>query len=255
MPASYAHYRFGKRILSALPENDRRLVQRFRRMFDVGLQGPDIFFYYNPFLKTAVGDLGGKLHAQTGQEFFSHACTQAASEAARAYLYGVLGHYCLDSVCHPYVQKIVDIGEAGHVALESEFDRFLLEQDKVLTPHTYDMGRHIRLTRGECMTAAEFYPPATGANVSQSVKFMALSLKVLSNPNRARTEKLLKKLKPSLCDNLVPEEEVEELAPYINELFDHYNRALERYPLLLQQLKTHIQTGEALGEDFAPNFG
>lgn len=255
MPANYAHYRFGKQVLSALPEKEQRLIQRFRRMFDMGLHGPDIFFYYNPFMKTTVGDLGSKFHAQTGQEFFAQACTKATSEAARAYLYGLLGHYCLDSVCHPYVRKLVDIGEAGHAALESEFDRHLLALDKEPSPHTYDMSKHLRLTRGECMTVAEFYPPATGSNVSQSVKFMAFFAKFLANPRRERTERWLKKIKPSLCDNMIPAEEVEELALYVRELEDLYNQALERYPILLRQLNTHMHSEAALGEDFASDFG
>ena len=255
MPANYAHHRFGKQVLPALPADVQQCIHRFRRMFDMGLHGPDIFFYYNPLFKTAIGDLGGKFHMQTGQEFFPHACAAATSEAARAYLYGLLGHYCLDSACHPYVQELVDIGEARHVALESEFDRFLLALDKEPSPHTYDMSKHFKLTRGECMTVAEFYPPATGANVSQSVKIMALASKFLASPNRERTKKLLNKIKPSLCDNMLPEGEVEELALYVGELKDRYDRALERYPALLAQLTAYMTSEEPLGEDFAPNFG
>ena len=255
MPANYAHHRFGKQILPTLPADVRQCIQRFRRMFDMGLHGPDIFFYYNPFLKTAVGDLGGKFHMQTGQEFFPTACAAANSEAARAYLYGLLGHYCLDSVCHPYVQQIVDIGEATHVALESEFDRYLMALDKVPSPHTYDMSKHFKLTRGECMSVAEFYPPATGANISQCVNIMAFASKLLANPKRDRTEKLLRRIKPELCDNLIPTAEVEELALYVQELKEHYDRALERYPVLLEQLTAYLTSQEPLGVELAPDFG
>lgn len=255
MPANYAHYRFGKQAIPTLPAGVRQCVQRFRRMYDMGLHGPDIFFYYNPFLKTTVGDLGNAFHEKTGQDFFPSACKAAVSEAARAYLYGLLGHYCLDSLCHPYVQSIVDIGEARHVALESAFDRYLLVLDREPSPHTYDMSRRLRLTRGECMTVAEFYPPATGANVSQSVRFMAFATRFLASPKRQQREKLLKKIKPELCDNMIPVEEQEDLALYVAELYDLYNQALEKYPILLAQLTEHMQTGDPLGEDFAPDFG
>ena len=66
MPASYAHYRFGKLLLPSLPVHVRQTIQRFRRMYDMGLQGPDFFFYYNPFLHTATGELGRVFHRQTG---------------------------------------------------------------------------------------------------------------------------------------------------------------------------------------------
>ena len=79
MPANYAHYRFGKQLLSGMCPNDRRSIQRFRRLYDMGLHGPDIFFYYNPLIKTATGQLGGVFHAQSGQEFFARVCAQAGS--------------------------------------------------------------------------------------------------------------------------------------------------------------------------------
>lgn len=255
MPASYAHYRFGKQVLPALPSDVRQCIQRFRRMFDTGLQGPDIFAYYNPFMKNAVAELANHYHRQIGQEFFPIACAATTSEAARAYLYGVLGHYCLDSTCHPYVQQIVDIGEATHMAFESEFERYLLSLDGVPAPHTFEMSKHLKLTRGECMTAAEFYPEATGANVSHSVKMMAFCNKFCANPNRKRTEKLLNKIKPGLSDCMVPDEEQEDLTLYIHELKAHYDRALERYPAMLEQLTACLNNGEPLGEDFSPNFG
>ena len=55
MPANYAHYRFGKLALSKLPAEARQCIGRFRRLYDIGLHGPDIFFYYNPAIDTAVG--------------------------------------------------------------------------------------------------------------------------------------------------------------------------------------------------------
>lgn len=255
MPANYAHYRFGKLVLPTLPADVRQCIQRFRRMYDMGLHGPDIFFYYNPYMTTAVGDLGKTFHRQTGQEFFPNACKAASSEAARAYLYGLLAHYCLDSVCHPYIQKLVEIGEAEHNLLEGQFDRYLLVLDQEPVPHTFDMSKFWKLTRGECMTVAEFYPGSTGANISRSVKSMAFSTKFLAHPNRAGRKKLLNRVKPSLCDHMIPEAESEELALYVAELYGLFRQALENYPRLLQQLTDFMQTGQPLGEDFAPNFG
>lgn len=255
MPASYAHYRFGKQVLPTLPADVRQCIQRFRRLYDMGLQGPDFFFYYNPVMKTAVGGLGEHFHSQTGQVFFDHACKAAASEAAQAYLYGLLCHYCLDSECHPFVESKVKSGEARHVALESEFDRYLLALDGCDSPHAYDLSPHLKLTRGECMTVATFFPPATGGNVNQGVRFMGFSLRFLANKNRKRTEKLLRRIKPSLLDSLIPEEPVESYARMDSELLARFNRAAKHYPELLEQLRIHIKSGEPLGEDFAATFG
>lgn len=255
MPACYAHYRFGKLLLPTLPPDIRQDIQRFRRMYDMGLQGPDFFFYCNPFMTTATGQLGAAFHRQSGQVFFANACKAASSEAAKAYLYGLLAHYCLDSICHPFINQLAAIGEAEHVALESEFDRFLLVRDREPSPHTFDMSKYFRVTRGECMTIAEFYPGSTGGKVSRSIRFMCLFSKLLCHPNRRLREAILKKIKPSLCSFSIPAEENETLTLYVRELHDLYGQALERYPLLLQQLQTHQKTCEPFGEDFSPAFG
>ncbi|MGM9548632.1 MAG: zinc dependent phospholipase C family protein [Faecousia sp.] len=256
MPASYAHYRFGKQLLSGMNPELSRSIQRFRRLYDMGLHGPDIFFYHNPLMKTAAGQLGHAFHAQTGQEFFTRVCAQAGTEAARAYLCGLLAHYCLDSVCHPYVGKMVDNGSARHVELETEFDRYLLEADGEASPHTYDGSRHMKLTRGECVTVANFYPPATPANVNLSVHNMARATRFLAGKNRKRLERLLRVTNnQAIEDQLMPGQGDDRWKWMDSEMLVLYNRALKRYPILLEQITAHMRTGEPLGEDFAPTFG
>lgn len=255
MPASYAHYRFGKLLLPHLPPDVRQTIQRFRRMYDMGLQGPDFFFYYNIFMHTATGELGKTFHRQTGREFFPAACKAATSEAAKAYLYGLLGHYCLDSTCHPFINQLVQIGEARHIPLESEFERFLLTLDGEHTPQAFDMSKKIHLTRGECMTVAAFFPGSTGGKVSRSIHVMAWLIKFLAHSNRKFQIRFLQKISPALCELMIPAEENNELTVYIRELHDLYGQALARYPEMLSQLTQHLKTGEDFGEAFAPDFG
>ena len=127
MPSTYAHYRFGIQMLPQMPADVRRTIQRFRQLFEMGLHGPDIFFYNSPLIKTNVGFWGAKFHEQTGEDFFTRVCRNLRlepSEAAAAYLYGVLCHYCLDAHCHPYVHKTAEKGEVTHAQLETEFERY-----------------------------------------------------------------------------------------------------------------------------------
>ena len=58
MPSNYAHYRFAAHMLPLLPGDVRRPVQRYRRLYDIGLHGPDIFYYYFPALKSSRAFLG-----------------------------------------------------------------------------------------------------------------------------------------------------------------------------------------------------
>lgn len=252
MPASYAHYRFGKLLLPHLPGDIRQCIQRFRRMYDLGLQGPDFFFYYNIFLKTSTGQLGSTFHHQTGQEFFPVACKAATSDAAKAYLYGLLGHYCLDSTCHPFINRLEATGEARHVPLESEFERFLLILDKEPTPHAFDMRKFLRLTRGECMTVANFYPGTTGGKVFRSIRTMSFLTGILAQPRYAP---FLEKVIPGLWEYSIPAQENPQLMPYMRELQNLYGQALERYPALLRELTAHLQTRDTFGEAFSADFG
>ena len=46
MPTTYAHYKFGKEVMSALPRPLQNAIENNRELFDIGLHGPDILFYY-----------------------------------------------------------------------------------------------------------------------------------------------------------------------------------------------------------------
>lgn len=46
MPAAYAHYTFGKKVLANIENPDiRRIITEHRALFDIGLHGPDILFF------------------------------------------------------------------------------------------------------------------------------------------------------------------------------------------------------------------
>lgn len=253
MPAGYTHYSFGKAVLSTLPGDVRQCIQRFRRMFDMGLQGPDFFFHYNPIIKNRVRKLGSVFHQETGSEFFTRACEVADSEAAQAYLYGVLCHYCLDGACHPFIVQTAAEGTISHVRLESEFERFLLEKDGL--PYTYSIAKHVKLTRGECMTVARFYPPATGGNVHLATRLMAFHSNFLTGGNREKREKLLRHLNPKLVEYLIPPKPTDGCQRMNSELLARYNRCLRLYPVMLESLRAHMETGLDLGELFEGKFG
>ena len=97
MPTTYAHYKFGKEVLSALPRPLQNSIEAHRELFDIGLHGPDILFYYNALKKDPVNEQGHTLHEQFADEFFHHAVEvieKAKDPAvARAYIYGFICHF------------------------------------------------------------------------------------------------------------------------------------------------------------------
>lgn len=247
MPGIYAHYRFGRQVLSALDPASRQTVNRFRRLYDMGLYGPDIFEYDNPLTQTAVAALSEKYHGQTGRMFFENALETATSEGEKAYLYGVLAHYCLDSACAGFLRRQQE-GSLSRIAGETEFDSYLLRIDGL--PTNYDRSQHMTMTRGECVTVAGFYPPATAAQTHGVIRRMTRFYHFLSGKNRSKVEKVLKLLKNREWLQRIPEEDISpEPTRTVSEYILRYNRAVKQYPVLLAQL-LHRELGSEFDEAF-----
>ncbi len=261
MPANYAHYRFGAQLLKILPADARRTVNRHRALYDMGLHGPDIFFYYDPARKNAISDMGHRLHHQSGQEVFARICKRhrlEPSEPARAYLYGLLAHYCLDSVCHPFVHRHTDEGPLNHTELEMEFERYLLDLDGKRPPCAQDCSRHMALTDAECAVIAELYPNVTAKQVAQSVRKMASVTRLLATPPGPARKLLLtgsKYLAKDFFHFFMHEEPNPACAHLIPELMSLYSQAFRRYPELLRQITANLTCSVPLGEEFSPDFG
>ena len=54
MPSTYAHQHFGNLVFDKLPEKLQEEIAPYRGLYNIGLQGPDIFFYYKPLLAIFV---------------------------------------------------------------------------------------------------------------------------------------------------------------------------------------------------------
>ncbi len=258
MPSHYAHYRFGTAILPTLPADVRRSVQRFRRLYDVGLHGPDLFYYYRPMSNRGTAVLGISYHEQTGKSFFSRisrSIRMEKSEAAAAYLYGVLCHYVLDSVLHDAIGQLCADTGVTHGELESEFDRFLLVLDGKFPPDGKRLTEHLKLTAGECETVARFYPPATGKTVKDALAAAIRATRLLTvteGPGRKMLETGVKLLgAPGVLMPNVPDPRC---AHMDSELLEQYQKALEAFPEYLQQMYSHMTYNAPLDGPFEKPF-
>lgn len=135
MPANYAHRVFGATVLSALSPSVIKRLEDHLPLFQLGLHGPDLLFYYLPVLSTPLGKLGYALHSHTGREVISTMLDTTSSlpkeqqDAALSYTMGFICHYLLDSACHPYVEQLVKAGKASHCVIEGEFELWLIVRD------------------------------------------------------------------------------------------------------------------------------
>lgn len=188
MPASYAHYRFGREVLTLLPEAQRAAAEKHRALYDIGLHGPDIFFYYHPLWSNPVSRVGYAMHEEAGREVFRRFAAlwerDGREEAEGAYLAGFLCHFALDSACHGYVGEMVDLG-VSHTLLEMQLDRSFLVQDG-LDPVKQDLVPHIHPSTANARVIARFFPQVTERQVEASLTGMIQGHHLLMAPNRPK---------------------------------------------------------------------
>ena len=97
MPSTYAHRRFGADVLVQLPRELREKITPYRPLYDMGLHGPDLMFYYRALQSNPVNRLGNAMHEQPGRVFFTRARgvvnTARNKNAALAYALGFVCHF------------------------------------------------------------------------------------------------------------------------------------------------------------------
>ena len=181
-----------------------------------------------------------------------------ASEAAQAYLYGVLCHYALDSACHAFIDEQAELGGVLPLEIETEFDRFLLYTDGKRPPESQDLTNHLKLTPGECATVAKFYPPATARQVQESLRRMTRIMKLLATPEGPRRTVLRKgmsALGAHAGAMLMTAGENSRCAGVNPQLLERHHRAMENFPELLSQMQANLTYNGLFGEEFTKIFG
>lgn len=259
MPSTYAHYRFASEMIPSLPETVQQTVRRFRRLYDAGSHGPDLFFYHNPFSRTSTAERGYRLHRQQGSRFFAQAARNLKlrpSEGGNAYLFGVLTHFALDSLCHPLIRRWDAEKTVSHCGAESEFDRFLLEADGKIPPQEQDLSRHMELTKEDVDTICRFYPYVDARDIRVSLRNMRLCTKALGIPGKRKRWLLRKGMEAAgVADMLIPD------APDAGSrerdllLMEQYRLAAERFPEMASQLMECLEHNTPLGGSFDLIFG
>lgn len=180
MPSTYAHYRFGRDVWKHLPEEFRKDLSEYQNLYKIGLHGPDIFFYYHAYIPNKVTRTGYQLHDRKARGFFlaslqliRHSQTPCNSLAMRAYIYGFICHFVLDSECHPYVAEHMKNTGISHMETEVEFDRMLMVNDKI-DPVRHRLTGHIQISPSVADTIHRFFPQLSDRKICRSLKSMKL---------------------------------------------------------------------------------
>lgn len=261
MPSTYAHYRFGMQALTLLPPQVQRSINRFLPLYQVGLHGPDLFYFYSPLSKTRIGGMADRYHHAAGRVMFEEAADRldfTPSEGAMVYLFGVLAHFCLDRLCHPLINGWASEEKAGHSEIESEFDRYLLEKDGRTPPHTQKIGTHLHLRWPERQSAAEVYDHVSSAQLCRALTNMRVLVALAQAPEGWRRQIAGRILSLSgkngqdfiMCTQANPR------CSWANEPLEAgFRQALDEYPSMLQELVDYFEHKTPLGDRFDLIFG
>lgn len=159
MPTTYAHWRFGADCIETMPDNLKKICLKRREIFDIGLHGPDIFFY--DLMHKDITRYGYDMHGIPVEEFFKR-CKGVydeyeEKESMMAYMLGFLSHFTLDSVCHGYVERKKEESDVTHNRIESEWDRHVIELDNRAT-NLVDRSESLKPRRKNARIISYFFP-------------------------------------------------------------------------------------------------
>lgn len=181
MPATYAHYVFGKKVYKRLPKEEKKVICEAKDAFLLGLHGPDLLFYYHPLGRNEVNRQGYQMHHEVAADFFEKGkriYRENQSGILKAYLYGFLCHYILDSECHPYVELYMEENDLGHHEIETEFDRYLMELDGY-DPLEYVPVHHLISRRKTREQIAGMFNDVTEMQIDVAIRMFRQTIKGL----------------------------------------------------------------------------
>lgn len=261
MPSVYAHQRLGNDVLQQLPDDLQFIISNHRELYDLGLQGPDILFFYHPVFHNYVNRLGHQLHLWKGRKFFQPAVRQVRcqreQDASIAYLCGVACHYALDSICHPYVNDCVAAKNLSHTAIEGAFERMLLVEDHL--PLNYLITRSIKADPQLSEFISQFYGKASGEQLYQATRVM-----ILCNDGLRLKDSILRRIiffilrligkYNSVSGMIIADNADQKFAETDRHLRNLYEEAKDFAVTLIDELQTSIQTGARLSSNFDATF-
>ena len=96
-------------------------------------------------------------------------------------------HFALDSSCHGYVEKKIQVSGITHTEIEVEFDRCLLVRDGK-DPLRQCLTEHIISTPENARVIAAFFPTVTEKNVEQSLRPMIRYNRLLIAPRPVKRQ-------------------------------------------------------------------
>lgn len=173
MPGLISHYICGQAVIDKLDEKSKRYIQAYRQIFNVGTQGPDIFFYYYPMLiRKKIKGTGSVMHKNNVGHYISQMIDimekleGKENEKVTSYLCGYLTHYCFDCNAHPYIYYKTGFKKENenikalkysvyHRKFETAIDVILLKLLSSEKPSDKKLWKIIKVNRNDVLAVSE----------------------------------------------------------------------------------------------------
>ena len=261
MPTTYAHWRFGDKCIRMLPDDLQNIILNNRAIFDYGVHGPDIFFYYNCLKHNEVNRYGSAMHdipykdtlAQIKENFKK----TENKDMALSYLLGFTCHFTLDSYCHGFIEKVDETMPYSHGKIESQFDRYLLIKDG-FNPVTKSVTDMFHPDKKMAKVISGLFNKFDEDIIYKTLKDQKLYLNLLKDNSDIKRFFLTAAMDiakvPSFKDLLITKENVEELKPVNIRLNKYFDMALKHYPVLADSLIGYLSDKNELNTYFKHNF-
>ena len=107
MPSITTHFVHSENVYTKLSKKEQDYIKDYKNTYNTFTQSHDLLFY-NLFNKKA-SKLGHYAHHHNTQEFIFNIIKEIKKNKLEnnqeiiAFLYGIITHYSLDTVCHPYI--------------------------------------------------------------------------------------------------------------------------------------------------------
>lgn len=262
MPTSYAHYKFGQEVREKLTGNVAEIIKEYPQLFNLGLHGPDLLFYYNALKKNKVNSTGFGLHEYSGRYVFERAAKVIKennfSKAHQAYIFGFLCHFSLDVSCHGCVNAFDATGIVGHLEIEAEMDREMLVRDGK-DPLSTILTKHLVSSKENAEVIKDFFPGITTEEIEKTIKDMIFYLNFLVAPGKLKRWFFVTALKlvgkydqfGGLMINLEKNHDCDET---VERLLDLYEDAKKLAVRLIQEYPLYLNGEKELDEVYKYSF-
>lgn len=261
MPTTYAHFRFGDLCIKELPTDLQSIINDNRDIFNYGVHGPDIFFYYNCLKPNKVNQFGSDLHDIPFKDELAimkknyNKCSNKAE--AMSYLLGFTAHFVLDSYCHSFIQKVDESTKYSHGKIESQFDRYLLSKDG-FNPITKSTTESLKPSKSMAKTISTLFGEYDEKTIYKCLKDQKFYLNLLKDDSDLKRFFLIKAMdafkKPGFKDLLISTEQLKDLESVNLRLDKLFDIALKHYPILANSLNGYFYDLNDLNIYFSNNF-